>query len=77
MEPIPMTVPLARGVTLINTGTWSPTWGEGEILLPGTQNYAVVEVNQGAVGVEIGSWLNPIGQPIPAQRLREEPRIAA
>lgn len=74
---LPMTLPLARGVTLVNTGTWSPTWGEGEILTPGIQNYAVVEVNQGAVDVEIGSWLEADGKPIPAEPLREEPRIAA
>ena len=54
---IPMTLPLARGVTFVNTGTWSPTWDAAEALTPGTQNYAVVEVDNGAVEVEIGSWL--------------------
>ena len=54
---LPVTVPLAAGRTFINTGTWSPTWDEEEKLTPGTQNYAIVEFNNGSVSVELASYV--------------------
>jgi UDP-2,3-diacylglucosamine pyrophosphatase LpxH len=53
----PMLVPIARGTSFVNTGTWAPEWrgqpGENAF---GKRNWAEVTAVDGAVEARIGSW---------------------
>lgn len=60
----PSVTPLARGVQLVDTGTWAPQWEDGdpESLTPGLRNYARVSASAAsAVDVSLHSGMATCG----------------
>lgn len=54
----PMLVPLARGATFVNSGTWAPSWDEDGLLEPGGWHYVRVDVEPtGEIDVRLESFM--------------------
>lgn len=54
---VPRALPVARGVTFVDTGTWAPILVERDRHAPGFWNYLQARVEGGEATVELGSWL--------------------
>jgi len=56
---IPNMIPVSRGVTFANTGTWAPIWDKGgEHLAAGLRNFVHATFRDGHYAVELGSWID-------------------
>jgi UDP-2,3-diacylglucosamine pyrophosphatase LpxH len=75
---LPQVLPLARGVTYVNSGTWAPMApvSDPARLRPGFRNYVVVEFTAGEATVHLDSWM-PGGQVAAPAPALEEPARAA
>lgn len=54
---VPRALPVAKGVTFVDTGTWAPILVGGERHAQGFWNYLQARVEGGEATVELGSWL--------------------
>jgi hypothetical protein len=67
----PMVIPLARGQSFVNVGTWTPTWEETpEVLSPGRRNFAIATFEESRADVSIDSWMLPEAVAVEPDRTR-------
>jgi hypothetical protein len=65
-------VPLGRGLTYANSGTWAPSWDASGRPTPGRETFVSVRACAGRCNANVGSW-----QPLaPAAVSCPEPRAA-
>lgn len=50
-------VPLGRGLSYANSGTWAPSWDAAGRATPGRQTFVSVRASAGRCDAEVGSWL--------------------
>lgn len=50
-------VPLGRGLTYANSGTWAPSWDAAGNPSPGRQTFVAVTAKGARIEAEVGSWL--------------------
>lgn len=65
-------VPLGRGHTYANSGTWAPSWDATGRPTPGRQTFVAVSAKEGRSEAEVGSWL-----PLELERERQPAGHAA
>lgn len=59
----PRVIPLAKGTSFVDTGTWAPAGphARGKATIPGFRNYLVVESDDRGVTMSLGSWMQASG----------------
>ena len=55
---LPRTIPVSKGVTFVDTGTWAPMLKERNRHAPGYWNYLQARVENGEATLLLGSWLS-------------------